>query len=90
MMILGADVRETGTSVERTKRLRPWAILIVTNLFSLACMAWVLNGAGIQHIWGEVRHMRWSWVTLAVVCDACEWEDWIPQEPFAGVGETAP
>ena len=64
-------MRETETSVERTKRLRAWAILIVTNIFSLACMAWVLNGAGIQHIWGEVRHMRWNWVTLAVVSDAC-------------------
>jgi glycosyltransferase 2 family protein len=71
MMILGTDVRETGTSVERTKRLRAWAIFIVTNLFSLGCMAWVLNGAGIQHIWGEVRHMRWNWVMLAICCDAC-------------------
>jgi hypothetical protein len=58
-------------SVERTKRIRAWTILILTNIFSLACMVWVLNGAGIQHIWGEVRHMRWNWVGVAIVCDAC-------------------
>jgi uncharacterized membrane protein YbhN (UPF0104 family) len=32
-------------------------------------MAWVLNGAGLHHIWGEARHMRWQWVCLAVFCD---------------------
>ena len=32
-------------------------------------MAWVLNGAGLTHIWGEVGHMRWRWVLLAVVAD---------------------
>lgn len=31
------------------------------------CMAWVLNGAGLTHIWSEVRHMHWGWVTLAVL-----------------------
>jgi uncharacterized membrane protein YbhN (UPF0104 family) len=30
-------------------------------------MAWVLNGAGLTHIWGEVRHMHWAWVSLAVL-----------------------
>jgi uncharacterized protein (TIRG00374 family) len=29
-------------------------------------MAWVLNGAGLTHIWGEIRRMNWAWVTLAV------------------------
>lgn len=33
------------------------------------CMAWVLNGAGLQHIWFEVQHMHWGWVALAVFCD---------------------
>ena len=32
-------------------------------------MVWVLNGAGLQHIWGEIRHMRWRWFELALVCD---------------------
>ncbi len=34
-------------------------------------MAWVLNGAGLQHIWGEVRHMHWAWVCGAVATDVC-------------------
>jgi hypothetical protein len=34
-------------------------------------MAWVLNGAGLHHIWGEVRHMRWNWVCAAIACDIC-------------------
>jgi glycosyltransferase 2 family protein len=59
------------SSVESTKKFRAWAIIIATNLISLVCMGWVLNGAGLQHIWGEVRHMRWHWVLFAVVCDVC-------------------
>ncbi len=52
--------------VERTGQVRSWAIVILTNLISLICMAWVLNGAGLTHLWGEIRHMHWAWVTLAV------------------------
>ena len=70
MIDLGIDVRETEMSVERTKRLRAWAILILTNFFSLACMVSVLKGADPPHL-GEVQHMQWHWVSLAVVCDAC-------------------
>ena len=55
--------------VERTRKLRSWAILIATNLLSLVCLIWVLNGAGLQHIWGEVRHMHWRWVAVAVGAD---------------------
>jgi uncharacterized membrane protein YbhN (UPF0104 family) len=57
--------------VERTSKLRSWVVLILTNLVSVICMIWVLNGAGLQHIWGEVRHMRWHWVELAVACNLC-------------------
>jgi len=32
-------------------------------------MVWVLKNANLHRIWGEVRHMKWSWVCLAVVCD---------------------
>src|ERR1700685_4184868 len=55
--------------VERSRKVRSWAVLILTNLISLICMAWVLNGAGLQHIWGEVRHMHWRWVALAILCN---------------------
>jgi len=32
-------------------------------------MVWVLKNANLHRIWGEVRHMKWNWVCLAVVCD---------------------
>jgi hypothetical protein len=54
---------------ERTGKFRSWTIIIVTNLISLLCMAWVLNGAGLTHIWGEVRHMRWGWVAISALCN---------------------
>lgn len=57
--------------VERPNKFRSWAIIALANLLSLVCMAWVLKNAGLHHIWGEVRHMRWAWVALAVVCDIC-------------------
>lgn len=44
-------------------------IVILTNVVSLICLAWVLNGAGLTHIWSEVRHMRWNWVCVALVCN---------------------
>ncbi|MFL6354292.1 MAG: lysylphosphatidylglycerol synthase transmembrane domain-containing protein [Bryobacteraceae bacterium] len=53
--------------VERTRNIRSWAIVIITNLISVICMAWVLNGAGLTHIWGELRRMHWAWVSLAVL-----------------------
>jgi uncharacterized membrane protein YbhN (UPF0104 family) len=59
----------TPPPVERSRKFRSWSILIVTNLISLICVIWVLNGAGLQHIWGEIRHMHWRWVTLALLCD---------------------
>jgi hypothetical protein len=34
-------------------------------------MGWVLNGAGLQHIWGEIRRMHWAWVSAAVSADVC-------------------
>ncbi len=32
-------------------------------------MAWVLNGAGLQHIWFDIQHMDWRWVALAVMAN---------------------
>ncbi len=46
-------------------------IIIATNLISFACLAWVLHGAGLQHIWGEVQQMNWKWVGIAMVADVC-------------------
>ena len=60
----------TTPPLERSRKFRSWAIIIVTNLISLMCLVWVLNGAGLQHIWGEIRHMHWRWVALAIACNA--------------------
>jgi len=56
-------------ALERRRNYRSWAILIATNLISFACLGWVLHGAGLQHIWGEVQNMRWGWVAIAMVAD---------------------
>ena len=42
-------------------------VFVLTNLISLVCLAWVLNGAGLPHIWGEIRHMEWTWVLIAAL-----------------------
>ncbi len=34
-------------------------------------MAWVLNGAGLNQIWGEIQHMHYRWVLAAVLSDIC-------------------
>jgi uncharacterized membrane protein YbhN (UPF0104 family) len=56
---------------ESSNTIRNWALIIGTNVVSLICMGWVLNGAGLQHIWSEVRHMHWAWVAGAVAADIC-------------------
>ena len=53
--------------VERPRRIKAWALFILTNLLSVACLMWVLNGAGLSHIWGEIRHMNWTWVLVAAL-----------------------
>lgn len=57
--------------VERQRRLRTWAILIVTNLISLLCLIWVLTGADLPRIWTEIGHMNWWWVLLSIAADVC-------------------
>jgi glycosyltransferase 2 family protein len=34
-------------------------------------MGWVLNGAALHRIWGDIQHMHWAWVSGAVVADVC-------------------
>ncbi len=58
-------------AAERTRKLRSWTIIIATNLLSFACLAWVLTGADLPHIWTEIRQMRWGFVVLAVIADVC-------------------
>jgi uncharacterized membrane protein YbhN (UPF0104 family) len=65
---LGTQV-EPIRAVDRNNRFRSWAIIIATNLISLLCLSWALNGAGLSRIWGEARHMHWRWVLFALVSD---------------------
>lgn len=58
-----------SSPLERNRKIRSWALIIVTNIVSLACLAWVLNGADLSDLWGEVREMDWRWVVLAVLSD---------------------
>ena len=44
-------------------------MIVVTNLVSVLCMYFVLSGAHIHLIWGEIRRMHWGWVSLAIGSD---------------------
>ena len=59
------------TKVERSRKIRSWIFIILTNLLSLLCLIWVLNGADLSSLWGEIRHMKWRWVAIAIVSDVC-------------------
>lgn len=48
---------------------RAKALLIVTNLLSVACLIWVLRGAELDQLGGEIRQMSWVWVLAASVSD---------------------
>ena len=69
MMIDLSTQTEPLQRVERTGRARSWVVVIVTNLISLACLWWVLSGAALPRIWGEIRLLRWNWVLLAMIGD---------------------
>ncbi len=56
-------------STERSRRIRSWVIIILTNVFSLVFLAWALYKADLPRIWGEIRRMHWGWVTLAAATD---------------------
>src|SRR5579875_3461088 len=60
MMIDLSTQTEPLQRVERTGRARSWVVVIVTNLISLACLWWVLSGAALPRIWGEIRLLRWN------------------------------
>lgn len=59
----------TTVSQDRKRNIRNWALIIGTNLISLLCMYYVLSGAHIHLIWGEIRSMTWHWVVMAIVAD---------------------
>jgi uncharacterized membrane protein YbhN (UPF0104 family) len=56
---------------ERTGKVRSWALIVLANLVSLLCLYWVISGAALPRIWGEIRRLHWDWVLAAAVCDVC-------------------
>ncbi len=56
-------------STERSRRIRSWVIVILTNVFSLVFLALALHKADLPRIWGEIRRMHWAWVSFAATAD---------------------
>jgi glycosyltransferase 2 family protein len=54
---------------ERNRKIRTWVFLALTNLVSLLCMYFVLSGAQLHLIWGEIGEMSWHWVAAAAIFD---------------------
>ncbi|MEO8128726.1 MAG: lysylphosphatidylglycerol synthase transmembrane domain-containing protein [Bryobacteraceae bacterium] len=53
-------------------------LLIVTNIFSIGCLYWVLRGAELNNLRAELRTINWFWVTVAVISDILVyfWHGW--------------
>lgn len=48
---------------------RTKALLVLTNLVSIACLVWVLRDSDIANLGGEIREMKWGWVAFAAAAD---------------------
>ncbi len=44
-------------------------LIVLTNIVSLACLAWVLHDIDLRSLAQDLREMRWGWVFVAVVSD---------------------
>lgn len=66
----GLGAASTATVIaDRNRRIRNWTLIIATNLISFICLYYVLSGAHINLIWGEIRSMTWHWVVIAILSD---------------------
>ncbi len=52
-------------------KLRERIVLVVTNLFSFACLWWVLHDLDWKEFGSEMRNIHWWWVSVAAVADIC-------------------
>lgn len=68
MSTLGTQT-EPLRRVERTGKVKSWAIAAATNAIAIACLWWVFSDAHLASIWSEIQHMHWGWVGLAILCD---------------------
>jgi glycosyltransferase 2 family protein len=53
-------------------------LLIGTNVFSIACLWWVLHNMDWHDFGEELRHINWGWLAIAVGCDVSVyvWHGW--------------
>ena len=60
------------------KRFSQTLLIILINLFSLACLVWVVRGADIHLLRHEIAHLDWRWVSFAMVTGvlAYLWQAW--------------
>ncbi len=50
-------------------KFSPKWLFAVTNIFSLACLVWVLHDLDLAGLADDLANMHWGWVTVAVAAD---------------------
>jgi hypothetical protein len=56
----------------------PVLILILTNLFSVACLAWVIHDAKLSELKDDILTLHWGWLAAAAAGDIAVyvWQGW--------------
>lgn len=54
---------------EHSHTLRAKILFVITFLISIGSLVWVLQGANLGELRGEVWQLEWNWVALALVSD---------------------
>lgn len=59
-------------------RFRPLLILILTNLFSVACLIWALHDAKLSELKDDILTLHWGWLLVAAAADIAVyvWQGW--------------
>lgn len=66
------DVRSDSFSGRRA------LIIILTNIFSIGCLIWVLHDANLGELRYEIAGLNWWWVAVAMISDVLvyAWHGW--------------
>lgn len=69
---------DTAPDASGKNGLRRKLILAATNLFSIACLWWVLHNMNWSDFGEELRHINWGWLAIAIACDISVyvWHGW--------------
>ena len=54
---------------KESSRSRTRVVIVLTNLFSLACLVWTIRDAHLGELRDRLVSMNWSWVAVAVVAN---------------------